>query len=51
MPIINQSSFHAKTSSYESSTQLASINTLIDSNGNLGTTNEYLRSEKFKLVK
>jgi len=45
MPIINQSSFHAKTSSYASSTQLASINTLIDSNGNLGTTNEYLRSD------
>jgi hypothetical protein len=44
MPNINQKQFHAKTSLYESSTQLASINTLIDSNGNLGTTNEYLRS-------
>ena len=45
MPKINQNQFHAKTSSYESSSQLASINTLIDSNGNIGTTNEYLRSD------
>ena len=43
MPIINQNQFHAKTSSYEASTQLASINTLFDSNGQAGTTHQYLR--------
>lgn len=45
MPTINQNQFHAKTSSYESSTQLASINTLIDSTGQIGTTNQYLRTD------